>query len=92
MSLVAYREAVRRLKNNEDPGLDNDLQAQAVAPADRLTGLTDTLVDRVRQHLAVRSGDVAGGRVGIVGAERHNLFAERRQINKLGTVTYISPI
>ncbi len=58
-SLVAYQEAVRQLKNNEDPRLDNDLQEQAVALAGRLTGRTDTLVDGARQHLAVRSGDVA---------------------------------
>jgi signal transduction histidine kinase len=58
-SLVEYQEVVGQLKNNEDPLLDNDLQAQAVALVGRLTGRTDTLVDRARQHLAVRSGDVA---------------------------------
>jgi signal transduction histidine kinase len=58
-SLVAYQEAVRQLRTNDDPGLANDLQEKAVALADQLTDRTDTLVDRARDHLAVRSGDVA---------------------------------
>ncbi len=56
--LIVFQEAVRRLEQNKDPENQAVLQHQAVAIADDLVGKTDKLVDRAREHLAVRSGDV----------------------------------
>ena len=57
--LFAYQSAVGRLRENKDPERRKGLQQEAFAIAEGLAGRTNAMVDRARQHLAVRSGDVA---------------------------------